>query len=501
MLLLHQLTSALLFVFNLAGFLARGDHGFERGCAMKRDTVFSTVWTCLLCCFLISTAWGGRPNIILIVADDLGYADVGFNGSTQIRTPHLDRLAAAGVRFTEGYVSSPVCSPSRAGLMTGRNQPRFGYDNNLAENQKGFDPEYAGLPVTEKTIADALKPQGYVSGLVGKWHLGTRAQFHPLKRGFDEFWGFLGGGHDYFSSRPDGKGYQAPIECSYKQPDPITYITDDIGDEAVGFIKRHTDKPFFLYASFNAPHAPMQALEEDLKLYANVQAKKRRTYCAMVHRLDVNIGRIVDAVEAAGMSRRTLIVFISDNGGPVDSNGSINAPLNGQKGILMEGGIRVPFVMTWPGVLPSGSVYDKPVWSLDFLPTFVKAAQGTLPRKLELDGVDLLPFVTGRDTGSPHETLHWRFTISAAARSGPWKLIRLPDRLPVLYNLADDVSEQKNVALQNLGQLETMLKALGQWDVRLPHPVFLEGAVWKRRQLALYDREYPLIQPTVIPEP
>jgi len=463
---------------------------------MIRDrVVFIWCW-CLFCCLASTHVWGStRPNIILIVADDLGYGDVGFNGSTQIRTPHLDGLAADGMRFTQGYVSSPVCSPSRAGLLTGRNQPRFGYDNNLAENQKGYDPEYAGLPVTEKTIADGLKPLGYVNGLLGKWHLGTRAQFHPFKRGFDVFWGFLGGGHDYFKSTPNGKGYQSPIECSYKQPEPITYITDDIGHEAVGFVKRHTDQPFFLYVSFNAPHAPMQALEEDLKLYASVKEKKRRTYCAMVHRLDVNIGAILKAVETAGMSQRTMVVFISDNGGPVDSNGSINAPLNGQKGILLEGGVRVPFVITWPGVVKPGSVYDEPVWSLDLLPTFVKAAGGTITKKQDLDGVDLRPFISGQVSGLPHETMQWRFTISAAIRSGDWKLIRLPDRLPVLYDLSKDISEQRDVALQNLPRVQSMLKDLGQWDVRLPHPVCLEGAVWKRRQLALYDREYPLTQP------
>lgn len=305
-----------------------------------------------------------RPNFLLIVADDLGYGDVGFNGSTQIKTPHLDRLAQWGVTFSQGYVAAPVCSPSHAGFLTGRNQPRFGYDNNLAENQRGFDPTYAGLPVSEKTIADRLKPLGYVSGLIGKWHLGTQSQFHPLKRGFDEFWGFLGGGHNYFPT-PPGKGYNSPIECNYRQAERITYITDDIGNEAVDFIGRHEADPFFLVVSFNAPHAPMQATDEDLTLYARISDKKRRAYCAMVHRLDVNIGNILKAVEQAGLTQRTLIAFISDNGGPVDQNASCNAPLNGQKGILLEGGTRVPFVLSWPGTLAAGATYSHPVWSLN----------------------------------------------------------------------------------------------------------------------------------------
>ena len=209
-----------------------------------------------------------KPNFILIVADDLGFADLSFNGSTQIKTPNIDQLVYTGVRFTEGYVSSPVCSPSRAGLLTGINQVEFGHDNNLADNQPGFDLEYGGLPLSQKTIADKLKPLGYTSGLIGKWHLGEKSQFHPLKRGFDEFWGYTGGGHDYFTSSFDGKNYQSPIECNYKKPQPITYITDDKGDECVEFIKRHKDDPFFLFASFNAPHAPMQATKEDLDYIA-----------------------------------------------------------------------------------------------------------------------------------------------------------------------------------------------------------------------------------------
>lgn len=436
-----------------------------------------------------------RPNFILIVADDLGYGDVGFHGSSQIKTPHLDRLAADGVVCTAGYVSAPVCSPSRAGLLTGRNQPSFGYDNNLADNQPGFDPQFGGLPVDLQTIADHLKPKGYVSGLIGKWHLGTLPQFHPLERGFDEFWGFLGGGHNYFPT-PPGEGYNSQILCNYKASEKITYITDDIGNEAVDFVTRHQSEPFFLYASFNAPHAPMQATEEDLQLYSHIENMRRRTYCAMVHRFDVNVGRILDAVERAGLVEQTLIAFISDNGGPVDSNGSINAPLNGQKGILLEGGMRVPFVMRWTATLPAGVRYNHAVSSLDFVPTFLKAAGGNISEEDRLDGVDLLPYLTGEIEEPPHENLLWRFTISAAVRQGNWKLVRLPDRLPMLYNLADDVSEQSDVALENLDRTRKMLRDLGDWDVRLPHPLFLEGAVWKRRQLKLYDVEYPLTQPS-----
>jgi len=436
-----------------------------------------------------------KTNFVLIVADDLGYADLSMHGSKQIPTPNIDGLAKSGISFTNGYVSAPVCGPSRAGLLTGRNQVKFGFDNNLATNQPGFDPDFMGLPLSETTLADRLKELGYTTGLVGKWHLGYEPHFHPLRRGFDEFWGYRGGGHDYFTSEPDGKGYKSPIECNYKTPQPITYITDDKGDECVDFIQRHKNEPFFLFASFNAPHAPMQATEEDLKLFDHIKDEKRRKYCAMVYRLDINVGRIMETIEEEGLSENTLVAFISDNGGPVDQNASINAPLNGQKGILLEGGIRVPYILNWPGKLEAGKVVEDPVLSLDFFPTFVEAAGGTTSEKDDLDGVNLLPYLTGETDEKPHETMKWRFTISAAIRDGNWKLVRLPDRLPMLYNLAEDISEQNNVALQNLDRTKSMLKELGQWDVRLPHPVFLEGAVWKSRQLELYDDEYMLVQP------
>jgi arylsulfatase A-like enzyme len=379
--------------------------------------------------------------------------------------------------------------------MTGRNQVGFGFDNNLAENQPGFNPEFKGLPLSEKTIADRLKPLGYVSGLIGKWHLGEGDSFHPLNRGFDEFWGYQGGGHDYFSSKPDGKGYLSPIECNYKTPQSITYLTDDKGDECVDFIQRHKNQPFFLFASFNAPHAPMQAIKADLELFSHIQDEKRRTYCAMVHRLDVNVGRIIKTLEEEGLSENTLVVFISDNGGPCDQNASINAPFNGQKGILLEGGIHVPFIMKWPEKIPAGKTFEHPVISLDFAPTFVEAAGGKVSDSDKIDGVNLIPYLTSQTKEKPHSSFNWRFTISAAIREGDWKLVRLPDRLPMLFNLRDDISEQNNVALQNLERTKTMMRKLDDWDISLPHPLFLEGAVWKKQQLDLYDKKYQLVQP------
>ena len=392
-----------------------------------------------------------KPNLILIVADDLGYGDLSLTGSNQIATPNIDRLAQTGMFFPQGYVSSAVCSPSRAGFITGINGVEFGYDNNLGGIQPGSDGRFLGLPVGQKTIATLLKPAGYATGLVGKWHLGDAEQFAPTKRGFDDFWGFRGGGHDYFKVLPNGKGYNAPIECNTKTPQKITYITDDMGDENVDFIKRHKAQPFFLFASFNAPHTPMEAPEADLKLFDFIPEKKRRTYAAMVHRLDVNVGRIVDEVKKQGLSENTLIVFYSDNGGPCDQNSSVNAPYRGQKGILLEGGVHVPFIMNWPGVIPAGKVFNDPVSSLDVAPTFtaLAGAEAAKPAR-PFDGVDLMPYLRGEKTGLADRQLKWRFTISKAIRQGKWKLVSVPDRLPQLYDLTNDIAEQNNVAAKKL---------------------------------------------------
>lgn len=436
-----------------------------------------------------------KPNFIIILADDLGYGDVGFTGSTQIKTPHIDALAKSGVTFSQGYVSAPVCGPSRAGLITGRNQVNFGFDNNLVIDLPQFNEDYVGLPVNEKTIADRLAELGYINGIVGKWHLGEAAQFHPTERGFHKFWGYLGGGHDYFPTKPDGKSYTREIISNYKKPQAITYITDDKGDECVDFIKRHKHENFFLYASFNAPHAPMQATEADLKLYDHIKDEKRRIYAAMVHRLDVNVGKIMSELRAQNLDSNTVVVFLSDNGGPCNSNASMNAPFNGQKGILLEGGIRVPFVMSYPEKLKSETIYDNAISSLDLTPTFVALAGGETKPKDKLDGVNIFPFITNEVEGIPHETMLWRFTISAGIRKGNWKLVRLPDRLPLLFNLDNDIAEQNNVTSENWDLVESMLKELGDWDVSCPQVLFMEGNKWRREQVDLYDEKYQLTQP------
>ncbi|MBT4411644.1 MAG: sulfatase [Bacteroidetes bacterium] len=436
-----------------------------------------------------------KPNFVLILADDLGYADLGYQGSNQIPTPNIDRLAESGIVFTSAYVSSPVCSPSRAGLITGKNQLGFGFDNNLFPAQPGFDPDFVGLPLTETTLGDKLKSLGYTNGIIGKWHLGEKDHFYPTKRGFDEFWGFLGGGHDYFIEDPNDNNMKRPMQSTYKKPEPITYLTDDIGDECVDFIERHKNEPFFLYACFNAPHSPMQAPEEDLKLFSHIEDEMRRIYCAMVYRLDQNVGKILKTIEDEGLGNNTFVVFMSDNGGPTSFNGSVNAPLRGQKTTVLEGGIRVPLIFRWPSTLGKGDTVDDMVLSLDIFPTFVKAAGGTVSEDYNLRGIDLMPFLTGKTDIIPHTSMEWKYTVNAAIRDGDWKLIRLPDRLPMLYNIEEDISELNDLSLQELERTKSMLKKLGTWDIFLPHPVFLEPNSWRTRQIKNYDKKYQLTQP------
>lgn len=439
-----------------------------------------------------------KPNFIIILADDLGYGDVGFTGSKQIKTPHLDKLADSGVTFEQGYVSAPVCGPSRAGLITGRNQVNFGFDNNNVKPGPQYNREYFGLPVTEQTIADRLSKQGYVNGMIGKWHLGDEEHFKATKRGFNEVWTYPVGGHDYFRSEPDGEGYLSPLESNYKTPDPITYITDDTGNESVDFIKRNKDKPFFLYASFNAPHAPLQAPEKDIELYKHIKNENRRIYAAMIHRLDINVGKIIAELKANNIYENTVVVFLSDNGGPGHGLNSrtVNVPLRGSKGNLLEGGIRVPFVMSWPARIKANTIYKKPVTSLDLTPTFIALAGGQITKKDKIDGHNILPYITGAKAGDPNQEMKWRFTVSASIRDGDWKLIRLPDRLPMLYNIKGDIAELNDVANQHPERVKTMLKVLGDWDVSTPQHLYMEGAKYKKIQLHSYDIEYRIVQPT-----
>jgi arylsulfatase A-like enzyme len=412
-----------------------------------------------------------RPNILLIVGDDMGYADVGFTGCKDIPTPNLDALAASGVRFTNGYVSGPYCSPSRAGLLTGRYQERFGHEFNGGG-------EGHGLPVSEVTLADRLKAAGYATGLVGKWHLGASAAMQPQRRGFEEFFGFLGGAHSYRDRTGILRGTQ--------QIQELDYTTDAFGREAVSFIERHKgDQPWFLYLAFNAVHTTMQATDDRLAKFAPIADRPRRTYAAMMFAMDENIGRVRRTLVATGQERNTLVFFISDNGGPnmpgVTVNGSRNDPFRGSKRTTLEGGIHVPFVVSWAGrVKPA--VYDQMAIQLDLTATALTAAGLALQPEWKLDGVDLLPFLAGVKSGAPHEVLYWRFGEQMAIRVGDYKLVRYdmnvetrrggkePVSAPKLYHLASDVGETKDLAAAMPDRLETMQAKWDAWNATLMAP-------------------------------
>ncbi|HEX6063741.1 MAG TPA: sulfatase-like hydrolase/transferase, partial [Longimicrobiales bacterium] len=312
------------------------------------------------------------PNIVIIVADDIGYADFGFQGSTDIPTPHIDRLARAGVRFTNAYVSGPYCSPTRAGLLTGLYPQRFGHEFNPALTAAGMPP---GLPLGQWTMADRLREHGYRTALFGKWHLGMRPEFHPLERGFDEFYGFLGGAHSYFATPDTGR---MAIMDGRKPVSDSLYLTESITNRAVDFIKRNAAQPFLLYLAYNAAHTPMHATPQYLERLAHIPPGPRRTYAAMIAAMDDGIGRTLDALREQGLDERTIVFFFSDNGGPTmqgtSVNASSNAPLRGSKRQTWEGGIRVPFAIRWTGKLPADQVAAYPIIQLDVLPTALAAA-------------------------------------------------------------------------------------------------------------------------------
>lgn len=422
------------------------------------------------------------PNLVIILTDDQGYADVGFNGCKDIPTPHIDSIAENGVRFTNGYVSFPVCSPSRAGLLTGRYGQRFGHERNPT-----FQPDdpSSGLPLSETTLADVLGKVGYRSGIIGKWHLGVHPDLHPLSRGFDEFFGHLGGGHRYFpenltiretkDARNEADSYRLWIKRNHDPVKTTKYLTDEFSDEAVRFVERHKDVPFFLYLAYNAPHAPMQASEKYLSRFPDIKDEKRRTYAAMVSAVDDGVGQLLAKLRELKLDENTLVFFLSDNGGPEQANASDNGELRGGKSDPWEGGMRVPFAAQWPGHLPKGLVYEKPVLSLDIFATITALAEATTDPARPLDGVDLMPFLSGENSGPPHDTLYLRKFDQGvfAVRSGDNKLV-IPkaNSAAELYNLSTDIGESKNLAREKPETLDELEKLRDAWNRQLVEPVF-----------------------------
>lgn len=420
----------------------------------------------LLCLysFVSSTsAAENKPNILLMVADDLGYADLGCQGATDLKTPHLDSIAKNGVRFTSGYVSAPVCSPSRAGLMTGRYPTRFGHEFNHALADRS--PDGVGLPLTEKTAAQWFKEAGYVTGHVGKWHLGNPsfAHYTPNARGFDESFHF------------PGANKLPPLVFNFNGKAATAqdrYVDEAMAREAAGFVERHRAEPWFLYVAFLTPHQPLQTPPGAEDGFASIQDPERRKCAALLALLDGSAGRILKALRETGQEERTLIVFLGDNG-PTTHNGSRATPLSSGKNTTWEGGIRVPFVMQWKGGLPAGRVVDVPVFSLDILPTALTAAGVDVPANARLDGVNLLPFLTGRTSQPPHDALFWRFGGQWAVRAGDWKLLHAnigtghaQTTVHRLVNLAADAAERHDLSTEQPAKLAELQTLWDEWNAK-----------------------------------
>jgi arylsulfatase A-like enzyme len=424
-----------------------------------------------------------KPNVLVIVADDLGYGDLGVHGGKSVPTPNIDALAAGGVRCTSGYVSAPYCSPSRAGFLTGRYQTRFGHE---------FNPHVGviktlGLPLDQRTIADRLRGAGYATGLVGKWHQGFDAAHHPQSRGFDDYYGFLVGGHNYLLHKDAeaefGSAYSFNMIYRGREVQKLDgYTTDLFTDEALAFTDRHADRPWFLYLAYNAVHTPLEVLAKyGRRVPASVTDPERRGYLSLLVGLDDAVGRVAAHLRKTGRDKDTLIFFFSDNGGSgrkpfLAYNTAVNTPLRGDKGQTLEGGIRVPFFVSWPGKLPAGKVYDEPVISLDVLPTACAVAGARADA--DLDGVNLLPYLTGEKTGAPHEALYWRFGPQKAVRKGHWKLVDWRDFVTQqssgwqLYDLAKDVGEKDDLAAAQPRVVAELGAAWDAWNKRNIAPLW-----------------------------
>ena len=449
-----------------------------------------------------------RPNIVLILADDLGIGDVGIYRNGPIQTPNIDALAQSGVKFEQAYVTHPVCSPSRAGLISGLYQQRHGWEFNAAQRDKKY-----GMSAEVSTIADALLTQGYETALIGKWHLGHQAKHHPNNRGFKEFFGVLDGGTTYINSSLPGSSYssinsnveQAPptkrpnsIYRNFKEIEVEEYITDVFTSESVDFIHRAQDKPFFLFLSHITPHTPLQSIDKYTLRYSHIDDQRSKIYASMVSSLDDSVGTIVQTLKDLGLSDNTLVVFASDNGcaGYIEGACS-NYPFRGHKRFHHEGGIRIPLIMSWPSALPKSTTYKDPVITLDFHATFQAAAGSTVSSTT--DSINLLPYITGNQNSSPHEYLYWRSGPTVAIRDERWKLIRYnnspltandlrkdgrleppasgwsnesPDgQLTMLYDLKSDPSESNNLANTHPEIVKRLETAHQQWALTLARPI------------------------------
>jgi arylsulfatase B len=461
----------------------------------------------------VSAANAARPNIIVIMCDDLGYADVGFNGAKDIVTPALDKLAKDGTICTSAYVVHPFCGPSRMGMMAGRYPHTFGAPYNLPNSGMGIEEfNKEGIPTSETMISTVLREAGYFTGAIGKWHLGIAAEYHPNARGFDDFFGFLGGGHQYFPEQYQaiyerqvkaGKTvfneYQTPLEHNGVNVKETEYMTDALSREAVRFVNEAATrkKPFFLYLAYNAPHTPLEAKAEDLAKFENIADKDRRTYAAMVYAVDRGVGMLVEALKADNTFDNTLIVFLSDNGGKLGA-GADNSPLREGKGSTCEGGYRVPMFFHWPGMVAAGQRYDYPVSSLDFYPTFAGLAGATIPTDKKLDGKNIWEAFTAGNNARAGEmiyTLRYHNGFNnVGIRQDEWKALKEGPRPWMLFKLNDDIGETKDLAAQYPERVKEMVGEAAKWSQSHIEPLWFDnkGAAkqWKTNGMPNYGKTF-----------
>ena len=410
-----------------------------------------------------------KPNIIVILIDDAGYADFGFMGSKDLETPQIDSLAKDGVVFTDAHVSATVCAPSRAGLLTGKYQQRFGFEANGTGYGGSGD---IGLSDEVTTMADVFKKNDYKTIAIGKWHLGGTESDHPNKRGFDEFYGFLGGGRSYFPLENPSKALM--LQENGERVIFDGYLTDILGEKSVNFVEENKDHPFFMYLAFNAVHTPMEAKESDLEKYKD---HPRKTLAAMTWSLDENIGKLRSKLRELNLLENTLIYFVSDNGG-AHNNDSSNGILKGWKGNKFEGGQRVPFVVSWPSKILGEQKFNGLTSSLDIFKTSIAAAGIKVDEKMILDGVNLLPYLKGEKKGNPHEALYWRKLEESAARVGDFKLINLDKFGSTLYNLKTDLGEITDLSSKDTMRFNLLSKGLSDWESEMMEPLWGEEKPW-----------------------
>ena len=427
------------------------------------------IFGCISILLSCSSKTDSKPNVIIILADDAGYSDFGFMGSDEIKTPNLDQLALDGVTFNNAYVSASVCSPSRAGLLTGMYQQRFGHECNLdSDVNNSFDPN-------QITIAEALKTEGYSTGLIGKWHLGDKKQNHPLNNGFDYFWGFISGARNYFydPNEVNRNSIRNVVE-NYSQTNFDGYLTDVLGDKAISFIDKNyqSNNPFFLFLSFNAPHTPMHAKKEVLEKFKD---NPRKVYASMMWSMDEAIGNVIESLKENNQYDNTIIYFLSDNGAAM-SNDASPFPFKGWKGNQYEGGIKTPMIMTWKNKIKSNTQFDGFISALDIFKTSLEVSNVNKDLMIKADGKNIMNHLN--DNTIINENLFWRKDKMATVRSGNYKLIRLNDTSTVLYNIENNYFEDIDLKMKELYVHDSLLNMLSKWEMSLIDPNWIENKNW-----------------------